>query len=196
METKKCKRCGEIKPLSEYYKDSDSWCMECHRSYQNAKVAYSQQGIKSKMCKVCKCVRPLNQFAFKPNGKRSRVCNVCREANEGAQLQLSIAPKTNPNPNPIAKTNAKTNIKTTRKMEKNVKKGAPKVSVLTKILDRLFGKKYYANIINRRGTTSLEMSSFIFGSRQEAEKHRISLEMNLSFQWVETISFRSREEYV
>ena len=181
METKKCKRCGEIKPLSEYYKDRDSWCMECHRTYENVKDVYTRQGIKSNMCKVCKCVRPLEQFDFKPNGKRSRVCNVCKEANEGAQLQLSIVPK----PNPIVKTN--TNIKTTKKMEKK--------SLIEMIAEFLFGRKYWCNIVNTRGTEKCEMSSFIFGSKAESEKHKERLYANASFMYMETISFRSRKEY-
>jgi hypothetical protein len=135
------------------------------------------------MCKVCKDVYPLVDFTALPNGKYGTVCIHCQGKQEGKQLEMKIPKQSKP-------------TKPIKPMEQTIKKGAPKVSVLTKILDRLFGKKYYVNIINTRGTAKCEMSSFIFGSRQEAEKHRISLEMNLSFQWVETISFRSREEYV
>lgn len=185
-----CKKCGKYKPRNEFYQSAKSWCKECMKKYTHDRYYYLRSGLKSKMCKVCKDVYPFVDFTRKPNGKYNIVCIHCQGKQEGRQL--SIVPK----PKPIANPTIKTNIKTTKKMEKNVKKGAPKVSVLTKITDRLFGKKYYANVINRRGTTSLEMSSFIFATKQEAEKHRISLEMNLSFQWVETISFRSREGYV
>ena len=68
-------------------------------------------------------------------------------------------------------------------------------TVLTAIAEFLLGKKYYANIINTRGTTCTEISSFIFCTRQEAEKHRQDLSTTMSYQWVETISFRSRNEY-
>ena len=44
-------------------------------------------------------------------------------------------------------------------------------TVLVAIAEFLLGKKYYANIINTRGTDRNEISSFIFCTRQEAEKH-------------------------
>ena len=68
-------------------------------------------------------------------------------------------------------------------------------TVLTAIAEFLLGKKYYANIINTRGTDRNEISSFIFSTRQEAEKHKQDLSTTLSYQWVETISFRSRNQY-
>ena len=68
-------------------------------------------------------------------------------------------------------------------------------TVLTAIAEFLLGKKYYANIINTRGTDRNEISSFIFGTRQEAEKHKHELSTTLSYQWVETITFRSRNQY-
>lgn len=63
------------------------------------------------------------------------------------------------------------------------------------IAEFLLGKKYYANIINTRGTNRREICSFIFATRQEAEKHRQQLSTTMSYQWVETISFRSRNDY-
>ena len=68
-------------------------------------------------------------------------------------------------------------------------------TVLVAIVEFLLGKKYYANIINTRGTDRTEISSFIFCTRQEAEKHRQELSTTVSYQWIETISFRSRNEY-
>lgn len=68
-------------------------------------------------------------------------------------------------------------------------------TVLTEILAFLFGRKYYANIIHTRGTDKCEVSSFIFRSKEEANSHRNALESNLSYKFVETISFRSRREY-
>lgn len=68
-------------------------------------------------------------------------------------------------------------------------------TLLTKIIDFLFGKKYYANIINTRGTDKCEVTSFIHRTKQEAEKHRRVIEAGMSFIYIETISFRSRKEY-
>lgn len=68
-------------------------------------------------------------------------------------------------------------------------------TVLTEILAFLFGRKYYANIIHTRGTDKCEVSSFIFRSKEQANSHRNALDNNLSYKFVETISFRSRREY-
>lgn len=68
-------------------------------------------------------------------------------------------------------------------------------TVLTEILAFLFGRKYYANIIHTRGTDKCEVSSFIFRSKEQANSHRNALESNLSYKFVETVSFRSRREY-
>ena len=68
-------------------------------------------------------------------------------------------------------------------------------TILTEILAFILGRKYYANIINTRGTDKCEVSSFIFRSRQEADSHRHALDGNLSYRFVETVSFRSRRDY-
>ena len=70
-----------------------------------------------------------------------------------------------------------------------------KETLLQAITAFLLGHKYYANIINTRGTDRIEISSFIFHSREEAEQHRKSLEDVRSFMFVETVSFRSRKDY-
>ena len=68
-------------------------------------------------------------------------------------------------------------------------------TVFQSIVAHIFGHKYYANILNRRGTEITEVSSFIFRSREEAEEHREALEGNRSYRVVETVSFRSRRIY-
>ena len=68
-------------------------------------------------------------------------------------------------------------------------------TVLQAIIAWLIGHKYYANIVNTRGTDRLEITSFIFHSKQEAEEHRRTLDTTRTFMWVETISFRSRIKY-
>lgn len=75
-------------------------------------------------------------------------------------------------------------------MEKNQTK-----SVISAIAEFLFGKKYYAVIINTRGTTRCEISSIIFPTREAAEEHKKELSATFSYQWVETISFHSRNDY-
>lgn len=68
-------------------------------------------------------------------------------------------------------------------------------TVLDAIIDHIFGHKYYANIINTRGTNKCELTSFIHRSKQEAERHRQDIASTLSFLNVETISFRSHKCY-
>lgn len=70
-----------------------------------------------------------------------------------------------------------------------------KESVIEKIIAFLFGRKYYANIVNTRGTDKMEMSSFIHRSREAADKHRIDIMSTRLYDYVETVSFRSRRDY-
>lgn len=67
--------------------------------------------------------------------------------------------------------------------------------VLKKIAALLFGHKYYANIINTRGTCKAELCCYIFVSKAEADRHRKDLDFNRSFSFVERVSFRSRVVY-
>ena len=71
-----------------------------------------------------------------------------------------------------------------------------KETLLQKIIAHIFGRKYYANIINTRGTARCELTCFIFNTPEQAFKHRKVIETGMSFMHVETISFRSRKEYV
>lgn len=70
-----------------------------------------------------------------------------------------------------------------------------KETVLQAIIAHIFGHKYYANIINTRGTAKCEISSYIHHSKEEADRHRQEIEATRSFLHVETISFRSRKDY-
>lgn len=68
-------------------------------------------------------------------------------------------------------------------------------TVLTEIAAFILGRKYYANIIHTRGTPRCEISCFIFRDKAEADAHRAALLTNLSYEFVETVSFRSRHDY-
>ncbi|MBE6199758.1 MAG: hypothetical protein E7138_05630 [Rikenellaceae bacterium] len=68
-------------------------------------------------------------------------------------------------------------------------------TVLSIIIDFIFGHKYYANIINTRGVEKYELSCFIFRTRGAADLHRRDIESTTTFAYVETISFRSRRNY-
>lgn len=68
-------------------------------------------------------------------------------------------------------------------------------TVLKEIIAFLFGRKYYANIINTRGTVECSVCSFIFRTKEDADKHRRTLDGTMSYAYIETISFRSRRDY-
>lgn len=68
-------------------------------------------------------------------------------------------------------------------------------TVITRIAEFLFGRKYYANIINVRGTEKCEINCHIFHTKAEANKHRDDIATTYSFMYIETISFRSRVDY-
>ena len=70
-----------------------------------------------------------------------------------------------------------------------------KKSLFQIITDFILGEKYYANIVNTRGTAKCELCSFIFQSKEEADKHVEELRTTRSFDFIETISFRSRIIY-
>lgn len=69
-------------------------------------------------------------------------------------------------------------------------------TLLTKIINFIFGKKYYANIINIRGSAKCDITSFIHRSKADADRHKRELESTMSYIYIETISFRSRYNYI
>lgn len=70
-----------------------------------------------------------------------------------------------------------------------------KESVLERIIALVFGHKYYVNIINTRGTDRIEMTSFIHHTREDAEAHKRSILTTRLYDFVETVTFRSRNLY-
>lgn len=68
-------------------------------------------------------------------------------------------------------------------------------TVLKEVIAFIIGRKYYANIIATKGTEKTEICSYIFQSKEEAQRHQEEIETTRSFSFVETISFRSRNEY-
>ena len=70
-------------------------------------------------------------------------------------------------------------------------------TVLQRIIAFIIGHKYYANIIHVKGVGgTVELTSFIHANKQDAEKHIEDIRRTLSFDYVETVSFRSRNLYV
>lgn len=72
---------------------------------------------------------------------------------------------------------------------------AKETTIIKSIVELILGKKYYANVINVKGTNDIELTSFIHRDKESALKHKRDIESTHSFMWVEMISFRSRKEY-
>lgn len=68
-------------------------------------------------------------------------------------------------------------------------------SVISEVINFLFGRKYYANIIHVKGTDRCEISCYIFRTPAQAANHRRIIGTTLSYHYIETVSFRSRNDY-
>lgn len=71
-----------------------------------------------------------------------------------------------------------------------------KISIIQKVIAHILGNKYWLCIVNRRGTDRVDISGYIFRTREEAEEYKMSLEGNASFRFVEMHSFRSRSKFL
>lgn len=70
-------------------------------------------------------------------------------------------------------------------------------TVLQRIVAFLIGHKYYANIVQVKGLGgAVELTSFIHPTKADADRHIRDIMETLSYYYIETISFRSRETYV
>lgn len=71
-----------------------------------------------------------------------------------------------------------------------------KQTITEHIKSLLLGRKYYANICYMRGTASVFINDRIFDREEKAAAHAFQLEANSSYGFVQTISFRSRNNYM
>ena len=70
-------------------------------------------------------------------------------------------------------------------------------TVLQRIVAFIFGHKYNANIVQIKGQGgAVELTSFIHPTKDDANRHIRDIMETLSYYYVETVSFRSRETYV
>lgn len=67
-------------------------------------------------------------------------------------------------------------------------------SLITMLINHLLGRKYFANIVVAAGTYNYDLCSHIFRTKEEAESHKKVLETTRAYNYVETISFRSKNE--
>ncbi len=88
MNNKKCYRCLEIKPDTEFYRDSSkssglgSECKNCakkRRKEKYIKPHYERTNISEKICSHCRQIKPIVNFTFNPCMKDgyNNYCRVC-----------------------------------------------------------------------------------------------------------------------
>ncbi len=66
---------------------------------------------------------------------------------------------------------------------------------LRKLYHRIFGYRYYAVIIGTQGAGIYEVASQIHRTKKSAEEHRMRIVNTLTYVYIETIKFRSRNDY-
>lgn len=94
MDTKKCNKCGKMKPLPEMTRRRDketgkfkylSLCKSCKEEYQKKYRMEKREAPKSRVCKCCKQEKPIDSFYKKyPNSAGIWVytsqCKECKRA--------------------------------------------------------------------------------------------------------------------
>lgn len=63
------------------------------------------------------------------------------------------------------------------------------------LFQKIFGRRYYANIILVIGTDRFEICNRIFPDKKQAKYHRETIERTASYKWVATVSFRSKAAF-
>ena len=94
METKKCNKCGKVKPLPEMTRRRDeetgefkylSLCKSCKVEYQKKYKMEKREAPKSRVCKCCKQEKPISSF-YQKYQRRDGVwvyywqCKECKRA--------------------------------------------------------------------------------------------------------------------
>jgi hypothetical protein len=67
--------------------------------------------------------------------------------------------------------------------------------IIKKLIEKLFGHKYYGAVLNKKGTNNFGLSCFIFYTKKELEEYIISSSTIASYIFVESFSFRSKSGY-
>lgn len=66
---------------------------------------------------------------------------------------------------------------------------------MRKLLEQIIGRKYYVIIVGERGSDRYDMASQIHISRESAEAHRRRIDATRTYQYITTVSFRSRHHF-
>lgn len=71
-----------------------------------------------------------------------------------------------------------------------------KISVIQKLTEMLLGRKYYGVVVGQRGAGLYFLNGTFYRTREEAAAYRRSLDANASYMYIETVSFRSRNDFL
>lgn len=66
---------------------------------------------------------------------------------------------------------------------------------ITSIINRVFGHKYYAVIVGLQGAGIYQIASAIHRTKKGAQEHRQRIEATRTFIYIETITFRSHNDF-
>lgn len=88
---KRCSKCGEVKPLAEFWRDKNGKdgyeyrCKACARAYRPPMPDTIPDAIK---CRTCGISKPLSEFSPRPSGKygKMRHCKACRAVRRRAYV--------------------------------------------------------------------------------------------------------------
>jgi hypothetical protein len=87
METKRCSKCGEIKPLSEFYRSTRGGCRRCVRKYQN-KWYHEHKTLKRqpvpeglRHCRRCSKTKPVEEF-YRDKSNVSGYHHYCKRCSD------------------------------------------------------------------------------------------------------------------
>lgn len=69
------------------------------------------------------------------------------------------------------------------------------MKAIKSLITRIFGHKYYAVIIGYQGSGIYEVASQIHRTKKSAEEHRLRINDTRTFIYIETISFRSKNDF-
>lgn len=70
-----------------------------------------------------------------------------------------------------------------------------KVSMIQKIVDSIFGRKFYVCVVGMVGSGEYFVNSTIYRSLDDVERYKESLKNNSSFDFISCHSFRSHNNF-
>ena len=97
METKRCRKCDEVKPTSEFYKvraskdGLHSWCSTCNREYAKSrpKINHPAKMTGYKICTKCYMLKSIHKFSRNIRSSDGRM-GICKQCDSNIKLLRPI----------------------------------------------------------------------------------------------------------